>query len=99
MWTWEWLYVIHLHNSIQVRGMWIAGVYFTSAAVVQITPLLILQKTYRRSVLLACSNLETAEPGSFGTLSRSSDSARRLWGVAIVAITLIGLIFFAIARR
>jgi len=97
--TWESLYFTHLPISIEARALRAGAVYLISAAVLQFTPALVLQKVYQRSLRDICSTLQPAEPGSLGPLSGGSNPYRRVLLALAVVILLIGVVFAAVARR
>ncbi|HXZ40833.1 MAG TPA: hypothetical protein VEG68_08830 [Terriglobales bacterium] len=97
--TWESLYFTHLPISIEARALRAGAVYLISAAVLQFTPVLILQKVYQRSLAEVCSTLQPAEPGLLGPLSGGSNPYRRVLVALAVAILLMGVLFAAVARR
>jgi hypothetical protein len=98
--TWESLYFIHLPISIEARALRTGAVYVISAAVIQFTPILVIQKIYQRSLRDICSTLQPVEPGSLGPLSRLSQPyLKRVLVAFAVTMMLMGLVFAAVARR
>lgn len=98
--TWESLYFIHLPISLEARALRVGAVYLISAAVIQFTPILVVQKIYQRSLREICSTLQPAEPGSFGQLSEVSKPYRqRVLVVLAVTMMLMGVLFAAVAGR
>jgi hypothetical protein len=98
--TWESLYFIHLPISIEARALRVAAVYLISAAVIQFTPILLIQKIYQRSLRDICSSLQPVESGSLGELSRlSKPYLKRVLVVLAVTMMLIGVVLAAVARR
>jgi len=98
--TWESLYFTHLPISIEARALRAGAVYLISAAVLQFTPSLILQKVYQRSLRDVCQGLQPGEPGLLGQLSRVSQPYRqRVLMVIAATMMLVGLLFAAVASR
>jgi hypothetical protein len=98
--TWESLYFIHLHLSIEDRALRTGAVYLISAAIIQFTPILVVQKVYQRSLRDICQNLQPADPGLLGPLSRLSEPRlKRVLVTLAVTMMLTGLLFAAVARR
>lgn len=98
--TWNTLYFSHLPVSIEARALRTGAVYLISAAVIQFTPILVIQKLYQRSLRDICATLPPADPASIAQLG---DIWKPYWRRVLIALAvglvLMGVVFAAVARR
>jgi hypothetical protein len=98
--SWNALYFTHLPISPEARALRTGAVYVISAAVIQFTPILVIQKIYQRSLREICSTLQPADPASLTQLGDIWKPYRQRVLVAFgVGLLLMGVVFAAVARR